>query len=161
LPARSPEVRGRADGQVLGGGPAVVHDLHPEARRPGRPLGLPEGDPDRGAAGHGVPQASGLAETGRARCRYSDAVADRFMERLGQIRGGKEPTLGTQRKSLTMGTVVFAAAAVGLFALLLTVGSGSALGKSSAPTVATVTVTAGKPSELSFKLSKTSLITPG
>ena len=60
-----------------------------------------------------------------------------------------------------MGTVVFAAAAVGLFAWLLTVGSGSALGKGSAPKVATVTVTAGKPSELSFKLSKTSLVTPG
>jgi mono/diheme cytochrome c family protein len=44
---------------------------------------------------------------------------------------------------------------------LLTVGSGTAAGKASAAHVTTVTVTAGKPSELSFKVSKTSMITPG
>jgi mono/diheme cytochrome c family protein len=60
-----------------------------------------------------------------------------------------------------MGVVVFAAAAVGLMAWLLTVGSGSAAGKPSAPKVVTVTVTAGKPSELAFKLSKSSNVTPG
>ena len=60
-----------------------------------------------------------------------------------------------------MSMVVFAAAGVGLLAWLLTVGSGSAAGQSSAGRVTTVTVTAGKPSELSFKLSKSSNVTPG
>jgi mono/diheme cytochrome c family protein len=60
-----------------------------------------------------------------------------------------------------MGLVVFSAAGVGLLAWLLTVGSDRAAGQSSAGRVTTVTVTAGKPSELSFKLSKSSNITPG
>ncbi len=46
-------------------------------------------------------------------------------------------------------------------AWLLTVGSGSAAGQSSAGRITTVTVTAGKPSELSFKLSKSSNVSPG
>jgi mono/diheme cytochrome c family protein len=60
-----------------------------------------------------------------------------------------------------MGLIVFAAAGVGLVAWFLTVGSGPAAGQSSAGRVTTVTVTAGKPSELSFKLSKSSNIAPG
>jgi mono/diheme cytochrome c family protein len=60
-----------------------------------------------------------------------------------------------------MGLVVFVAAGVGLLAWALTVGSGSAAGQSSAGRVTTITVTAGKPSELSFKLSKSSNVTPG
>ena len=59
-----------------------------------------------------------------------------------------------------MGLVV-SAAGVGLLAWLLTVGTDRASGQSSAGRVTTVTVTAGKPSELSFKLSKSSNITPG
>ncbi len=64
------------------------------------------------------------------------------------------------RKRLTMVLVVFAASAVGLSLL-----AGPAAAKGNAPSAAKVTtvitVTAGKPSELAFKLSKSSSIATG
>ena len=66
------------------------------------------------------------------------------------------------RKRLTMVLVIFAVSAVGLSALI---GTAAAQVKSHstarAAKVTTITVTAGKPSEFAFKLSKTSLLPAG
>ncbi len=66
-----------------------------------------------------------------------------------------------------LGAGVVAAGAMLGAGVLLAVSTGSALGQSAgksaqgAPKVTTITVTAGKPSELAFKLSKLSNLTPG
>ena len=65
------------------------------------------------------------------------------------------------RLKLSLSALVLCLAA-GLLAALLGLNSASAAGQAATPVkTTTVTVTAGKPSELAFKLSKTSLITAG
>src|SRR5215470_10916169 len=67
-------------------------------------------------------------------------------------------------KRLTMVLVVLAAGCVGLMAWVLGVATGPAKGQlegGSASRLTVVTVTAGKPSELAFKLSKTSVAAAG
>jgi hypothetical protein len=65
------------------------------------------------------------------------------------------------RHRLTVAVSVFGVGCAGLLAALLGFQTTSADGQVSAAKAAVVTVTAGKPSELAFKLSKSSLIAAG